>query len=344
MTVTIRLLKREEWQKKAVDFLDYNYRQLWDFGIVCADRVGAISEHIAIEEYGQILGLSDVRIKHIPWIRTGMAYINGGPLIRRSDGTEEERLRVVLEKLVSEYVHYRGFVLRVKIPVDTPAWMTKQSEILASAGFSVSGEVKPYCTILLDITPSLEELRKNLDQKWRNNLKRAEKEKLSFQRDISAEFFSRFLSLYVPFVQKKSFEVDLSPDYFQTVQEFLGPKECFQIILGKYEGNWIAGHISSLLGDTAVNLFRANNDVALTHRASYLLQWQGVCYAKERGYRWYDLGGIDRQDNPGVYSFKKGMGGEEVAIPGPFEYYPGCFKRMIVCLGERAHRTLRKSH
>ena len=344
MTATIRLLSREEWQKQATDFLDYNYRQLWDFGIVCADRVRAISEHIAIEEHGQTLGLSDVRIKHIPCVRTGVAYINGGPLIRRSDGTEEERLRVVVETLVSEYVHDRGFVLRIKIPVDTPAWTTKQSEVLVSAGFSVSGKIKPYSTILLDIAPSLEELRKNLDQKWRNNLKRAEKENLTFQRDISTEFFRRFLILYVPFMQKKGFEVDLSPDYFQKVQESLGPKECFQIVLGEYEGNWIAGHISSLLGDTAVNLFRANNDVALTHRASYLLQWQGVCYAKERGCRWYDLGGIDPQGNPGVYAFKKGMGGEEVTIPGPFEYYPGGFKRVIVCLGERAYRVLRKSH
>jgi lipid II:glycine glycyltransferase (peptidoglycan interpeptide bridge formation enzyme) len=343
ITAIIRYLSREEWQKRAPDFFDYNYHQLWDFGIACARRIGAASEHIAVEQDGQILGLSDVRIKKIPLARTGVAYINGGPLVRKSDGSEDDLLRAVLKKLVMEYVQNRGMVLRIRIPVGTPEWMTRQNKIFTSAGFSVSRNIKPYRTILLDITQSLEQLRKNLEQKWRNNLKRAEKVDLPFQRESSMEFFNRFLSLYRPFIQRKGFDVDLSPDFYMEVQNALEIQERFQVALCEYNGNWIAGHISSLLGDTAVNIFRANDEVALTHRASYMLQWQGICYAKEYGCQRYDLGGIDPDNNPGVYSFKKGMGGEEVTIPGPFEFYPTSFKRVVVCLGEKLYRVFRKN-
>ena len=39
---------RVAWLAAAPSFLDHNYRQFWDHGHACAERLGAHVEHVAI--------------------------------------------------------------------------------------------------------------------------------------------------------------------------------------------------------------------------------------------------------------------------------------------------------
>ena len=344
MTISTQFVDRQSWQRLAPSFVEFNCRHLWDFGVACAERVGAASEHVAVYDDDELIGLADVRVKRIPFFRTGIAYINGGPLVcREMDSTESLlRLRTVLDELVNKYVRHNKFVLRICPPIGNPSWNDEQASLFIDIGFNTAISLKPYRTFLLDLAPSLEDLRKGLDQKWRNNLKRSEKVDLfiTTEKDISS--FDQFEELYKPFIQKKKFKVDLTPSFYRKIQGHLAENEKFQVLLCYYEGECIAGHISSQLGNTAVNLFRANSEVALQLRAAYRLQWEGVRYAKEAGLKWYDLGGIDPDNNPGVYAFKKGMGGIDTTAPGPFEYYPGRLKKTLIFRGEQMYRYLKR--
>ena len=54
---------------------------------------------------------------------------------------------------------------------------------------------------------------------------------------------------------------------------------------------------------------------------NYLLQWEAIKLAKEKGCRIYDLWGAPDEFNEndrmwGVYQFKRGLGGEVVITPG----------------------------
>jgi hypothetical protein len=341
MAEIIKTIDRTEWQRLALSFLDYNYRQLWDFGIACAKRLNATSQHVAVQENQEILGLADVRIKKIPVLGGGIAYVNGGPLVRRGKEDDCDRLRVCLNALVSEYVQKQGLILRIRTCLGPGSWNIKQNSVFEASGFSITQTIKPYRTFLLDLDRPLEDLRKDLSQKWRNNLKKAETRTEPIRCDHSVESFMRFSELYKEFRRKKQFDVDLDPVFYVEVQGLLAESERMRVALCEQEGSLISGHVSSLLGDTAVNLFRANTNAALSNRVSYRIQWDGVCYAHEQGCRWYDLGGIDPEGNPGVYSFKKGMGGEDVTVPGPFEYYPDGFRRLLVSSCEKAYKILR---
>jgi lipid II:glycine glycyltransferase (peptidoglycan interpeptide bridge formation enzyme) len=341
MTTAIKTIDRTEWQQIAPSFLDYNYRQLWDFGTTCAKRLNATSEHVAVQDNQEILGLADVRIKKIPVLGSGIAYINGGPLVRKNNSDDYDRLRACLHALVSEYAEKQGLLLRIKPPLGPESWNDQQNSAFEVSDFSTSQTIKPYRTFLLDLNRTLEELRKNLSQKWRNNLKRAEAGIQPIQSDRSVESFTRFSGLYKMFRKKKQFDVDLDPEFYIDVQRLLPECERMRVALCEQEGILISGHVSNLLGDMAVNLFRANTKAALSSRVSYLIQWNGICYAHEQGCRWYDLGGIDPEGNPGVYSFKKGIGGKDVTAPGPFECYPDGFKRMLVSGCEKVYTTLR---
>ncbi len=76
-------------------------------------------------------------------------------------------------------------------------------------------------------------------------------------------------------------------------------------------------------------------------KASYLLQWRVIQAAHERGFQWYDLGGIDPEDNPGVYHFKQGLGGRDVIAPGPLECPAAGLRRAAMHWSENAYRLVR---
>ena len=342
MSISIEHLDATRWRQCAQEFRDHSYRQLWEFGSACANRMGARSEHIAVVQAGAVLGLADVRVKRIPVLSAGIAYINGGPLVLRGDDQDSHRLSLCLEALKEEYTGKRGFVLRVMAPVGCGDSNCQRATAFSQAGFVPSNAGKPYRTFLLDIQREPEEIRRGLAQKWRNCLNQSEKRNMTVRSGTSVDLFREFCDLFSRFAERKRFEVDLTPPFYLKVHEQLPKRDRFHISLVEAGGTVVAGHVASLLGDTCVYLLGASSDEGLRCKASYLLQWRVICAARERGLKWYDLGGIDPIDNPGVYHFKSGLGGQDVTAPGPMEYPATGWKRSVIHSAEQVYRLLRR--
>ncbi len=338
MSAKVELLDLGTWRELAAGFMDHSYRQVWEFGVACANRRVAWSEHVAIREDGGLLGLADVRLKPIPVMRTGIAYINGGPLVRRTEGPNAENLFSCLEALAREYVANRGLMLRVMAPVADEDWCNRQNAIFLQAGFRPSRAARSYRTFLVDLAQPLDAVRRGLAQKWRNCLNQAEKRNIVVRSGTEIGLFREFCDLFSRFIEQKRFEVDLTPPFYLAVHEQLPERDRFHISLAEIEGTLVAGHVASLLGETCVYLLGASSPEGLQNKASYLLQWHVVRLAHERGFRWYDLGGIDPEANPGVYHFKSGLGGQDVTAPGPFELASSEIKRTMVLWGEKVRR------
>lgn len=337
MRTGIEILNENAWRELAGGYMDYSYRQVWEFGVACASRIGATSEHVAIRQDGELLGLADVRVKRIPAVHTGIAYINGGPLVRRTEGRDAETLRRCLEVLAQEYVSGRGLVLRVMAPVADEEWTNGQKAVFSWAGFRPSAAARAYRTLLVDVDWPLDAVRKGLAQKWRNCLNQAEKKDLVVRSGTDPSLFREFCDLFSRFIEQKGFCVDLTPPFYLAVHEQVSEQDRFYISLADMGGTLVAGHVASFLGDTCVYLLGASSPEGLRHKASYLLQWHVIQRAHQRGLRWYDLGGIDPEGNPGVYHFKKGLGGADVCAAGPYELAPSDTKRSMVLWGEKVH-------
>ena len=80
----------------------------------------------------------------------------------------------------------------------------------------------------------------------------------------------------------------------------------------------------------------------LNAKGSYLLQWTWIQWLKENGVRWYDLGGIDPDGNPGVYHFKKGFSGADVCQLTPFVACENAFSFAVVKAGRVMDRAVRR--
>lgn len=342
MNAVIEYLDHDSWQRAARAFDDYNYRQVWEFGVACAERLGACCEHVAFRQAQQTVGLADVRIKQLPLLRTGVAYITGAPLVRQAGQADPDCLRACLQILAAEYVERRGLTLRIQPAPGWPQWNAAQTDVFVDLGFAPAPHWPGYRTLLLDINRNETDIRKTLAQKWRNGLNRAERNNLLVRSGTGTDMFQTFCGLYRGLLDRKKFNVDLHADFYAGVQHSLAEPEAFVVSLTEDAGQIVAGHVASILGDTCVYLLGATNEQGIQDKSSYLLQWHTIQSARQRGCRWYDLGGIDPQANPGVYHFKQGLGGADVTAAGPFERQPAGIRRHIVRSCERVYRSARR--
>jgi CelD/BcsL family acetyltransferase involved in cellulose biosynthesis len=338
--LSIAPLDAAQWSALAARFQDHNYRQSWAFAHVCAERVGAVSEHVRIDRDGELIAVCDVRVRQLAVVGGGIAYVNGGPLVRQRDALEFDALRDALVALRNEYVERRRMILRVA-PAVSPAVPTEEVvAVFTDAGF-VPAQQPFYRTMFLDLRPPLDSLRRGLAQKWRNGLNGAEKQGLEVESGESRELMQAFVGLFGAFRERKGFDVDLGPDYYARAQEAALPAERFRVTVARRDGEVVAGHVASCLGDTSVYLLGASLPAGLEAKAGYLLQWRAIEEARKRGLVWYDLGGIDPVGNVGVYHFKKGLSGIDVTAPGPFEVVPHNASALLTRFGERIYRSMR---
>src|SRR5208283_6155309 len=91
---------------------------------------------------------------------------------------------------------------------------------------------------------------------------------------------------------------------------------------------------------SAIYLLGATSDDGLKSKGAYLLQWTLIQWLKGNDIRWYDLGGIDPDGNPGVYSFKRGFSGLDVCQINPLVASNSAVSSGIVKAGLAMQRTL----
>lgn len=335
-------LDRGAWESLCTGFSDLNYQQTWAYGTALAQRRGAVSEHVAIRAGGETIALADIRVKRLPFVGGGIAYISSGPLTRRDSCDRSHALKLALEALNTEYVHRQGLVLRILPPIGDAQENEQAARAFAVAGFLPTDRVRGYRTFLLDITPEPGMLRSALAQKWRNCLNASERQNLSVETGSSDKLFEQFTELLDGLVARKGFGMDLGARFYADLQRELAPREKMVVTLVRGDGQLHAGGVFAMHGDTCVYLLGATAEAGMRSKASYLLHWQVLLLARERGIRRYDLGGIDPVGNPGVYNFKKGVSGQDVSAAGPFERTASGLRQGITRTAESLYRAVQQ--
>jgi hypothetical protein len=311
-TVEVDQIGSTEWSALLDTFADANLYQTWAYGEL---RWGARNcSRLVLRADGEAVAMAQLRIVRPRRFKFGLAHLRWGPLCHKKGGElDPEAARRVAAALHAEYVLRRGLFLRV-LPnafKDTPRSAVLQSTFaqFRSEPFRAGDS---YRTIVLDLAPPLETLRKQLDQKWRNQLNRAEKNGLTVVEGDGPEEFAGFWPLYDQMYQRKQFAVSSEVREFEEVQRALPAGQRLRVLRCEQNGVPVAGLVGAAFGDTGVYLLGATSDAGMQAKGSYLLQWRMIQWLKERGIRYYNLGGINPVTNPGVYHFKKGFSGEDV--------------------------------
>jgi len=341
LTYAVKLIDLNEWLAAAKSFNDYAFTHFWEYAKKAADRVGAASEHVAVyTEHGALAGLCNVRIKRLPLGMGGIAYVSGGPMVDQGEGSVEKHLPYVLGALRRRYVTGQGLILRISQRHKMIRYRDIEEAIYRQCEFETHGCTN--ATILIDLRPELEKIRMGFHQKWRNVLNKSERQQIEVVAGGDMRLFDDFSMLFSDLVASKGFDVNLDDHFFADVQRHSPSQEQFHIAIAYHDGQAVAGHLSSICGDTSVYLLGAVNEAGRKLGAAYLLQWHTICESKHHGCSWYDLGGIDRQENPHVFLFKQRMGGEETEIAHVFQCAEG-LRGTVSLLLEKTYRAVRPS-
>ncbi len=315
--VEVDLVTPAQWSQMLDQFDDANIYQTPAYGGV---RWGEKNlSHLVLRRDGEVLGMAQLRIVRPTPLKFGIAYLRWGPLWeRRGQVLDPEVPTRMARALEEEYVDKRRLFLRI---LPNAFIGSARADVVGSAFVSFTQEpltsANTYRTFVLDLAPPLEELRKTLDKKWRNQLSRSEKNNLEISEGNGCEEYRTFSLIYDQLLKRKSFETTVDAEEFARIQEALGESHRMRVLICKDQGRPVAGLVASAMGDSAVYLLGATSDDGLNSKGAYLLQWTLIKWLKEKGVRWYDLGGIDPEKNPGVYHFKRGFSGMDVCQLNP---------------------------
>ena len=196
-------------------------------------------------------------------------------------------------------------------------------------GIHPSKSIQAAQTIIIDLTPSQEEIINKMKPKTRYNIRLAEKKgvEVRFSDDIPS-----FYKLMAVTGERDGFGIH-NQAYFQAAYDLFQSDYSCKLLIAYFEDQPIAGLMVYRQGKRAWYLYGASNEQERNRMPTYLLQWKAMLWGKEEGCTEYDLWGIpDSEENVleanfekmntglwGVYRFKRGFGGQVKRIADTYD-------------------------
>lgn len=208
------------------------------------------------------------------------------------------------------------------------------AQLLAENGFKKSlKEIQPSKTVIVDLGQTEGILQEKMHYKTRYNIRVAEKHNIEIYEPDDIEIFWNLVKKTA--ARDKFFTH--TKDYYQKLLNFFknGEEIVTRIFLAKHASKPIAAAIVLLHKNSGYYLHGALDYDHRNLMAPYRLHWEIIKYLKAKGYKTYDLWGIDANRWPGVTRFKLGW-------PGRIIEYPGSFDMPISKLWYFAYKRARK--
>ena len=329
------------WCDILREFDDANIYQTWSHAAVVSGQKNLCK--VVVKKDGKLVAAALTRIAQVPYFDVGIAYVRWGPLWRhRATAPNLDTFRQALRALRNEFVCRRRLVLRL-FPIVFADDSIPLSSILAEEGFSPT-EDAPVRTILMNLNPSIEELRAGMKRNWKRNLKVAEQSGLQVIEGTTKDLCDFFLGIYKEMMARKKFVETTEVYRLSAIQAGLAEDFKLKIMLCRADEALCAGLVWSEIGTMAIELFAATTSAALENRASYLLRWMLVEKLKHKGFVLYNLNGINPAKNPGGYKFNTelaGKHGHEVQLLGRFDSHVWGVSYPCVEWGDKVRRFYR---
>lgn len=195
-------------------------------------------------------------------------------------------------------------------------------------------------TIWLDLTLGLETLSRNLDSQWRYGARRAIREGVVVRVTAEPAKVGEFFQMCEQLSQNKGFALPGSEALMTSLICANRPSSGVEMMLyaGELGGELAGGAVVARCGRHLHYFWGASDRRFSRCRVSEAIQWQIIHDGVNSGMVRYDLEGIDPTGNPGVYQFKRKMGGREVTLQGTEATPLSWVGRVAVGVGRRLGR------
>jgi lipid II:glycine glycyltransferase (peptidoglycan interpeptide bridge formation enzyme) len=257
-----------------------------------------------------------------------MTYVPWGPELP-ADFPDDLHLRASAAEELARAL--KPFFSSAFIRFDPP-WFVSDEAPPLTGGFKRAGaDIQPPDTVLVDLTPPLEQILAVMKTKCRYNIGLAEKRGVVVcEHENGGSGIEIFYRLLTETAQRDGIAVHNIEYYSALFMESRGESSKtvpvqLRLYIARHENDDLAAIVALFRGKQATYLYGASSNVKRNLMAPYALQWKAMQDAKAFGCEVYDLFGIPPDESPahpmaGLYRFKTGFGGSIVHRPGSWDY------------------------
>ena len=275
-------------------------------------------DRIAIQDNNQIVAAATFSVSKFKYLGN-LIYIPHGPV-----WSGEEALFTLTNELINIAKNKNAFAI-----VAEPRIFQNSNENneLLRAGYKYTGKaVQPRHTVLIDLTRDSQDILNSFSKSTRYNIRLADKKGIQIRSYLNPSDSSQIDSFY------KLLKETQDRKYF-----YVQDKSFYQYLWSEYSKNNHAALFEAYYQDELLNSllllyndYRASSIYSASSRkysnlkATYLLRWKSIEFAKENGCRLYDFFGAAKTEDtnhPFYYTtqFKLGFGREITEYAGTFE-------------------------
>lgn len=298
--------ERDRWEEIYNRLHISNITQHWSYGDVKKQVDRWKVERYIINKNDEDIGILQILYKSI-FGKKIVYRINKGPIFIQGENRIENEL-CSMEALWKKLSH-PCMLLYVPFSI-----MTAENYIKTIQAGWRNWNIYGFPTGVVDLTPKIEEIRKALNSKWRNQLKSSEK--MGYEIKSGDSRFSEMMELYLIEQRKKKFN-GVNNRMLAAMWNHMDKPLRFYYVEGK-DGKLLAFDIFYVHGQMGTYYVGWNSDEGRACYLNNLLLFHAAIKLKEEGIKTLDLGGIEYIHTETVAKFKDGMNPSHFRQMGEF--------------------------
>lgn len=288
-------------------------------------RYGWDAVRVVATDQGRILGGAQLLMRRIrPFGRIG--YVTRAPILAAADPA-------LAQALVSELLRIGREQRIAYLAIQPPDNNRELTGHLAERGFQTGlVDLAPTATCIIDLAGSLDDILSRMHKKTRQNVRRSLRRGITV-REGSQEDLLAFHRLLQSTSLRRGF-TSYEKEYFHDMWQAFTPHDGMKLFLAEMDGELVSAYLVVAFGETVIPKRSAWSGSHARLKPNEAAQWAAIKWAKEQGFRYYDLGGFDDETarairageldaealTQSVASFKLGFGGELKVLPEPQAY------------------------
>jgi peptidoglycan pentaglycine glycine transferase (the first glycine) len=273
---------------------------------------------LVLEQDGKMVGLGQFLAYNTPLVPGVLMYCAKGPWLPWED---EEAVRAFFGGVIS--AARREGAHTVKIEPEVQESQTRVKDVLSDVGFHrFRWAINHKTTMVVDLSSPEEDLLTNMKKGTRYGVRRAAREGVEVVEDNSQGAREIFWRMHAEMVERKNFW-SRPRSYYSTMWREMDEAGRAHLFFATHAGDRLAAALVLTFGSKCIYMLGVSTREKRNLMPAYLLLWETMRWARERGITHYDMWGVpppDKLDEShplyGVYKFKEGFGGEMVDFVG----------------------------
>ena len=310
MKYTVKTVENQtEWDEFVTAHQDANFLQSWDFYEFYFSRGFDIVRRGIYDENGQLVGVYAGEVE--PAKRGRHLAVAGGPIF---DWTNQEVKNLIFSDMRQQAKKLKCTFVRVRPQFqNTP----ENAKIFQQLGFR---KAPMYLSVefagVLNLENSEEEILKNMRQRLRRALRKAEKNQIIIEKTSDPKAIHDFYQIELQTAKRHDFYA-FSEDFLTKQFAAFAKNDEAVLYIAKLNGEILAENFMIFYGNEASYHYGVSSELGTKYSGAPLLHMEAMRDARKRGIKRYNFWGIvDENDTKhrfyGVSVFKRGFGVEEL--------------------------------